>query len=160
MLCEQDSLCARVLKAWYYPDGKLLKARMKGGSSYTWQSILAGLECFKQGYIWRVGDETQMNIWENNSIPGSHSLKVQMAKANNIITTVDDLINPVDATWDVDLVKSIFWPVDVNRILQISLTLGREDCVAWHYNRNGMFSVKSAYHCQWESKYGPRIHTL
>jgi len=32
--------------------------------------------------------------------------------------------------------------------------------VAWHYNRNGLFSVKSAYHCQWESKYGPRIHTL
>ena len=47
LLCELDSLCARVLKAWYYPDGKLLKARMKGGSSYTWQSLLAGLECFK-----------------------------------------------------------------------------------------------------------------
>ena len=70
------------------------------------------------------------------------------------------LHQPMDATWDVDLVKSIFWPVDVNWILQIPLTLGREDCVAWHYNRNGMFSVKSAYHCQWESKYGPRIHTL
>jgi len=108
MLCEQDSLCARVLKAWYYPDGKLLKARMKGGSSYTWQSILAGLECFKQGYIWRVGDGTQINIWENNWIPGSHNLKVQTARGNTIITTVDDLINPADATWDVDLVKSIF----------------------------------------------------
>jgi len=43
-------------------------------------------------------------------------LKVQTARGNNIITTVDDLINPVDATWDVDLVKSFFWPVDVNRI--------------------------------------------
>ena len=116
LLCETDSLCARVLKARYYPDGKLLKARMKSGSSYTWQSPLAGLECFKQGYIWRVGDGTQINIWENNWIPGSHNLKVQTARGNNIITTVDDLINPVDATWDVDLVKSFFWPVDVNRI--------------------------------------------
>ena len=49
MLCEQDSLCARVLKAWYYPDGKLLKARMKSGSSYTWQSLLAGLNVLNRG---------------------------------------------------------------------------------------------------------------
>jgi hypothetical protein len=83
-----------------------------------------------------------------------------MSRGNNIITTVDDLINPVDTIWDVDLVKSIFWPIDVNRILQIPLTLGREDCVAWHYNRNVMFCLKSAYHCQWKSKYDPRIHTL
>ena len=49
LLSEPDSLCARVLRARYYPDGKLLKARMRSGSSYTWQSILAGLDCFKQG---------------------------------------------------------------------------------------------------------------
>jgi hypothetical protein len=160
LLCEPDSLCARVLKARYYPDDKLLKARMKSGSSYTWQSLLAGLECFKQGYFWRVGDGTQVNIWEDNWILGSHNLKVQMSRGNNIITTVDDLINPVDTIWDSDLVKSILWPIDVNRILQIPLTLGREDCVAWHYNRNVMFCMKSAYHCQWKSKYDPRIHTL
>jgi hypothetical protein len=40
-----------------------LKAKLKSGSSYTWQSALAGLECFKQGYIWRVGDGTQIKIY-------------------------------------------------------------------------------------------------
>ena len=69
LLSEPDSLCARVLRARYYADGKLLKAKMKSGCSYTWQSILTGLECFKQGYIWRVGDGTQINIWEDNWIP-------------------------------------------------------------------------------------------
>jgi hypothetical protein len=29
LLCEPDSLCARVLRVKYYPDGKLLKAKMK-----------------------------------------------------------------------------------------------------------------------------------
>jgi hypothetical protein len=62
LLREPDSLCARVLRARYYPDGKLLNAKMKSGSSYTWQSILAGLDCFKLGYIWRVGDGTQIKI--------------------------------------------------------------------------------------------------
>jgi len=51
LLREPDSLCATVLRAKYYPDGKLLNAKRKSGSSYTWQSILAGLECFKLGYI-------------------------------------------------------------------------------------------------------------
>jgi len=62
LLCNPESLCARVLRARYYPDGKLLNARMKRGSSYTWQSVLAGLDCFKLGYIWRVGDGTQIKI--------------------------------------------------------------------------------------------------
>ena len=48
LLLEPESLCARVLRARYYPDGKLLNAKLKSGSSYTWQSILAGLECFKR----------------------------------------------------------------------------------------------------------------
>ena len=55
LLSNPDSLCARVMRARYYPDGKLLNAKLKSGSSYTWQSVLAGLECFKRGCIWRVG---------------------------------------------------------------------------------------------------------
>jgi hypothetical protein len=43
LLLEPESLCARVLRARYYLDGKLLQAKQKSGSSYTWQSILAGL---------------------------------------------------------------------------------------------------------------------
>jgi hypothetical protein len=41
-------------------------------------------------------------------------------------------------------------------ILQIPIYSGREDFVAWHFNRNGLFKVKSAYHCQWPSKFGSR----
>ena len=66
LLYDLDSLCARVLRAKYYPDGKLLQAKVRSGSSFTWQSVLAGLECFKKGYIWRVGDDTQINIWSES----------------------------------------------------------------------------------------------
>jgi hypothetical protein len=43
--------------------------------------------------------------------------------------------------------------MDVQRILQIPLVAGREDFVAWHFNRNGLFSVRSAYHLQWSHKF-------
>jgi len=59
LLSEPDSLCARMLRVKYYPDGKLLQEKR---SSYTWQSVLAGLECFKLGYIWRAGNGSQINI--------------------------------------------------------------------------------------------------
>jgi ribonuclease HI len=71
-----------------------------------------------------------------------------------LVTTVGELINPVTGTWDEDLITSIFWSVDANRILQIPLAQGREDVVAWHFNRNGYFSVGSAYHTQWLHKFG------
>lgn len=154
LMAEPNSLCSRVLRSQYYPDGNLLKARLKSGSSYTWQSVLAGLECFKRGYIWRVGDGSQINIWEYNWIPTSQNLKVQTPRGRNIVTIVNELINPVTRQWDVELISYLFWSIDVHRILQIPIMSGREDLVAWHYDRNGLFSVKSAHHCQWKHKFG------
>jgi len=36
LLLELNSLHARVLRAKYYPDGRLLRAKAKTGSSFTW----------------------------------------------------------------------------------------------------------------------------
>ena len=106
VLCDPNSLCARVLRAKYYPDGKLLRAKMRSGSSFTWQSMLAGLDCFKRGYIWRVGDGTQINIWRDNWIPGSHNMKVLTLRGNTVISMVEELINPIDGSCDVQLIRS------------------------------------------------------
>jgi hypothetical protein len=154
LLLEPDSLCARVLRARYYPVGKLLNARMKSGSSYTWQSILVGLDCFKKGCIWRVGDGSHINIWEDSWIPASHNMKVLTPRGHNLVTTVEELINPVTGVWDEELINDMFWSVDANRIMQIPLMQGRDDTVAWHYNRNGLFTVGSTYHVQWQHKFG------
>jgi len=67
---------------------------------------------------------------------------------------MEELINPVTGYWDEDLIIDLFWPIDVHQILQIPLSVGREDLVAWHYNQNGFFSVRSAYHIQWSRKFG------
>ena len=48
-------------------------------------------------------------------------MKVQTRRGNNIISTVDELINHVDSTWDANLVRSIFECVDANRILQMPI---------------------------------------
>ena len=69
LLSDPDSLCAQVLRAKYYPDGDLMNASLKKDSSYTWQSIMAGMKTFKLGAIWRPGNGASIDIWSDQWIP-------------------------------------------------------------------------------------------
>jgi hypothetical protein len=49
LLAFPESLCAKVLKAKYLPEGKLLDRPPAGEASQTWRAIEHGLELLKQG---------------------------------------------------------------------------------------------------------------
>jgi hypothetical protein len=66
-----DSLCAQILRARYYPDGLAMNAKPKRNTSYTWRSILLGLEVVKLGVIWRIGDGASVNMWTDAWLPRS-----------------------------------------------------------------------------------------
>jgi hypothetical protein len=120
LIRNPDSLCAQILRAKYYPDGNLLKDGPKQGSSFTWQSIIAGLNTFRRGHILRVGSGNLINIWEYHWIPLSPDRMIQTSKGQVLLRTVNKLIDPSTWTCDEDLVRSIFNPIDIGRILQIS----------------------------------------
>jgi hypothetical protein len=63
LLSDPSSLCARVLKAKYFPHTKVLQAEPIEGMSYTWRSILKGVQLLKEGVIKRVGDGSSINVW-------------------------------------------------------------------------------------------------
>lgn len=44
------------------------------------------------------------------------------------------------------MVRDVFWEEDVLHILAIPVHVGREDVIAWHFDKKGFFSVKSTYH--------------
>ena len=52
---QPDSLCARLLKAKYWPKGNLWDVREGPGISYTWRSLVRGLRAMEKGIIWRIG---------------------------------------------------------------------------------------------------------
>jgi hypothetical protein len=116
-----ESLCARVLRAKYYPNGDILSAGPKSGSFLTWQSILAGVTTFKRGYIWRVGNGEKINIWTDPWIASSPSRKVMSPICGVVYTKVGELINPISNQWDEDLLRSLFNDLDVRRIMKIPL---------------------------------------
>ena len=147
LITDPDSLVARVLKAKYFPNGSILDVTPKNGSSFTWQSILKGLDTFKKGYIWRIGSGEHVNIWSDPWIPSSPDRKVITPRGQTILTRVCELIDPTSGTWDETLISNLFNPVDSRRILQIPIHLqGFDDFIAWHPNRTGIFLVRSAYH--------------
>ena len=57
-------------------------------------------------------------------------------------TKVEELFDPHSGQWDELLIRDVFSPVDVQRILQISLNVQLiEDFITWNYTCSGSFSV-------------------
>jgi hypothetical protein len=48
-------VCGKVLKARYFPNSDILHYKAQAGISYTWESIIHGIDLLNQGIIWRIG---------------------------------------------------------------------------------------------------------
>ncbi|KAL0448410.1 UNVERIFIED_CONTAM: hypothetical protein Slati_1397400 [Sesamum latifolium] len=70
---------------------------------------------------------------------------------------VTKLRDSVSGEWDSRRVPELFWPIDSEFILSIPLCqVGEEDLWVWDYAKNGLFSVRSAYHLACELEDQPR----
>lgn len=145
LITQNNSLCARVLRAKYFPSSNVLEARAKKGISYTWRSVLKGLHLLKEGLIWRIGDGNQVNIWVDPWIPRGETRRVITPRNGSILHKVAELIDPITGSWDCRLVRDTFLQEDADCILAIPIQEGMDDTLAWHGDPKGNFSVKSAY---------------
>jgi hypothetical protein len=141
-----DSLCARLLKAKYFPAGHLLDTAFIQDVSASWQGVIHGLELLKKGAIWRIGSGSVVKIWRDNWVPCADSLKVSGMKERCRLKWVSQLIDPATRSWDEAIIRKYFYHHDAEAILQIKIPARpADDFVAWHFESNGVFTVKSAY---------------
>lgn len=82
---------------------------------------MKGLELLKEGLIWRVGDGTNVRIWEDPWIPRGTARRPSSHQGQSILTRVSELIDPVSGTWDKELIEGCFHPDDVHEILRIPI---------------------------------------
>ena len=75
LLDNPESLCARVLRGRYYPDGDFLQARCPATASATWRAIISGREALKKGLIRRVGDGRTTEVWHDKWIEGTPTFR-------------------------------------------------------------------------------------
>jgi ribonuclease HI len=145
LLTNPNTLCGQVLKAKYFPRSNILHCTPRYGTSYTWRSILRGVELLKEEIIWRIGNGESVRIWEDPWLPKGDTRKPITPKGACLLTKVNELINPVTGEWDEQLIHDIFWPEDAAEILRITIDEQMEDWPAWHFDAKGLFLVKSAY---------------
>ncbi|KAM0847379.1 hypothetical protein ACQ4PT_055057 [Festuca glaucescens] len=113
--------------------------------SYTWRSILKGIQLLKEGVIKRVGNGTTINVWADPWIPREASPYVISRRGNLLIDKASDLIDTINGGWDEELVKECLWPAGAAHVLNIPLCLETDDFWAWRLDSKGQFSVRSAY---------------
>ncbi|KAL3825323.1 hypothetical protein ACJIZ3_021352 [Penstemon smallii] len=148
LLESPDSLLGKIFKARYYPQSDVFGSRLGSNPSYTWRSIWGAKEIIEKGSRWRVGNGNSINIWGDRWLPRESTFQIFTPKGDRPSDMkVSTLIDEETGQWDVDKVTSLFNEEDSACILSIPLGNGRhDDRRLWHYNRNGLFSVRSAYH--------------
>jgi hypothetical protein len=135
LLHNPDSLSCIVLKAVYFPNMSILEATPTPGMSYTWRSILRGLDLLKEGVVWRVGLGEQIGVWKDPWISSVSTRKPRTPDELEEDLRVADLINPTTNQWDLEVLQGLFCEEDITAILSIPIRGGMEDCVAWHRGR-------------------------
>jgi len=146
LITRPDSLCARVIKGKYFPNGEFLTANRKKRSFETWRAMLHGREALVKGIIKRVGPGSSINIWNDNWIPGLRSLKPTTRLEGASVHFVNELFLPGTRVWNVDLVQDSFISRDAEEILKIRPGARMEDDgLGWAHERSGQYSVRSSY---------------
>ena len=135
-----------MLKSKYYPNGNLLDTIFSSDSSPVWKGIEAGLELLKKGIIWRVGDGKDIQIQRDQWIPRNEGLMTASFIRRSRLRWVNQLMYPDRKEWNVGLIREIFHSFDADDICRISIPRSNvKDYIAWHTEKNGIFSVRSAY---------------
>ncbi|KAJ0017107.1 hypothetical protein Pint_10781 [Pistacia integerrima] len=158
LLHYPNSFAARVLSVKYYPEGYFLEAKFKRTSSFIWRSVMATRPVLESGLMWRIGDGSKAQIWQDKWLPSPSSFKIQsQCLGIDLKAKVATLIDPQSKSWKLDLLKDLFSESEVNTICQIPISVFyRPDKLVWRCSQNGLFSVRSAYHLQVESQLSSR----
>ena len=148
-----ESLSARLLKAVYYPGSDILSASLGSQPSQIWWSILDGVDVLRQGLIKRIGTGQNTHPWNENWLTRDSMLRPVTCLKDEPLNQVSEFIDSSTATWKVSLLREYFIEMDVEMILNIPLSSQRlADVWAWHYEKKGLFSVRSAYRMLVETK--------
>jgi hypothetical protein len=145
-MTNPNSLCARVIKARYFPECDFIQATVPRSASTTWRAIVVGREALQDGLIKRVGSGKSISIWEDKWIPDSHTMTPLFKPpfgGDPKLDKVSDIIDTSIWTWRMDLVRSNFALPDDVAILNIPLRNGGGDAFyAWIHEVSGVYSVK------------------
>lgn len=142
-----DSLVSRLFKARYFPHSDYLGATIGANPSYIWRSIHSVQNLIRQGARWCIGTGSSIPLmhhpWLTN---GGVITPLHTGGAQFRTGSVSDLIDPHTKTWRHDLISHLFDQPIADAIISTPLLPQvLVDALSWSGERNGQYSVRSAY---------------
>ncbi|XP_019172094.1 PREDICTED: uncharacterized protein LOC109167528 [Ipomoea nil] len=127
ILANPLSLVSRILKARYFPSVNFLDAPLGHNPSYIWRSIRASQDLLRKGVMRRVSDGKDTAVWGQpwllditNPCLLTHEIEeLKDARVSNLLDG--------NGRWDEELIRDIFYPQDVPRILATPVSPEYED---------------------------------
>ncbi|CAN1763719.1 Putative ribonuclease H protein At1g65750 [Linum perenne] len=144
---QPDALVTKIFKARYFPRWDFLSAPPGHGPSYVWQSIRRSQQVVGRGSRWRVGNGSNIRVWDDHWLRNGDNLGITTARDDTLEgLKVCDLLIPGLLEWDKELVEALFDQRDVLEIFSVPIGVGGiRDELIWHFDPKGAYSVRSAY---------------
>jgi ribonuclease HI len=145
---DPDSLLSKVLKSRYYPRCSFIDAPIGYQPSYAWRSILSAREVLEKGTIRSIGNGRTTKIWKDTWLPDFTKIRSRNADCDlSEDAMVAELIDDETSQWNRTLIFNSFSNSDAIKIVSTPLSLSLpEDKSCWFWEKDGMYSVRSAYH--------------
>lgn len=147
-LSEPHSLVTRIFKAKYFPSTSFLNAKIGHNPSYVWRSILHARFIVRSGARWSIGSGASIHILDAPWLLNGGIIDGSIAGGFYVRDfKVQSLISEQGKRWNVPLVRQVFSSDIADTILQTPLyEQVQHDRFIWKAERNGCYSVRSAYH--------------
>ena len=94
-----------------------MNAKLGSNPSYLWRSLLEGRSLLQRGMVWRVGDGSNIQVWDDPWLPCPPSFRVsQCSRTLWLDARVCDLIDAHSSDWRLDLLHTLFLSYEVQII--------------------------------------------
>ena len=108
---DTNSLFYRIFKAKYFPSSIVIEAKATS-RSYDWKNTLWARIAIDMGAKWRIGDGRDIQIYEDDWLPGNYGGRVLVLPISHLrrTTTVSNLIDTDSNGWNSQLLDTPFLP--------------------------------------------------
>jgi hypothetical protein len=147
LITKPDTLVAKLFKAKYFPHSDFLESSIGHNPSYVWRRIWSSKFVVKGGHKWSIGTGHNISLWDQNWLFDGTSIKKPDnidSQLNNL--TVADLLHHNVKEWVSGLIRGLVNDDIADKILHTPLLESvQNDKITWQHEKNGLYTVKSAY---------------
>lgn len=138
------SLASKVLKSIYFPNTSIMNAVLGNNPLYQWKSFLWGRDLLKMGFRYRIGNGETIRVFKDPWIPRVYTFKPTTVNEDFIEVRAAFFMD-VEGKWDTNKLGAVFDKEDINLIMRMPTKKNLEDKWIWHFDKKGLYSVKSGY---------------